>query len=154
MKSCPMHNIRLRNRVCLTIMLLVLGCVVYPPAVQADDIAALLAAEGNAANLCGRVMLYEPERGRLVIQEQEIRLVDHVVGSRTYRTHIMNRDGQILGREVLVRGAYLLVKGQAVYDQSACTEMLLAREIYLLPGRVAPEDQETDVRFTNPPEPW
>jgi hypothetical protein len=86
----------------------------------------------------GRVMNVEKEI--VTVREHRVMLVDEMIGRTRYKTSIMDINGNKLDTSSLRIGGYVVVKGTGAYDPGSKSNVIVAKEIYILPQQMN-EDQ-------------
>lgn len=86
----------------------------------------------------GRVMNVEKEI--VTVREHRVMLVDDRIGHIRYKTSIKDINGNNLDASSLKIGIYIVVKGSGAYDPVSKSNVIIAKEIYILPNQMT-EDQ-------------
>ncbi len=86
----------------------------------------------------GRIMNVEKEI--VTVREHRVMLVDDLLGRIRYKTSIKDINGNNLDTSNLKIGVYVVVKGSGAYDPVSKSNVVVAKEIYILPQQMT-EDQ-------------
>lgn len=86
----------------------------------------------------GRIMNVEKEI--VTVKEHRVMLVDDMIGRNRYKTSIKDINGNNLDTSNLKIGIYVVVKGTGAYDPVSRSNVIVAKEIYILPQQMN-EDQ-------------
>jgi hypothetical protein len=100
----------------------------------------------------GRVM--EVHRDYLVVSEVKIMMVDTRRNGTDYKTKVMDLKGSPLTLKALAVGMKVFVKGSVLWGEDPDKRMLVAREIYLLPGDFHDRDIEGNGILNSSSPPW
>jgi hypothetical protein len=90
------------------------------------------------AGIYGRIMNVENEI--ITVREHKAMLVDDRIGRNIYRTSIRDLNGNNLDSSSLRIGVYIVVKGTGAYDPVSKSDVVVAKDIYVLPQQMT-EDQ-------------
>ncbi len=86
----------------------------------------------------GRIMNIENEL--ITVREHMALLVDERIGRNIYKTTIKDLNGNNLDVSSLKIGVYIVVKGSGAYDPVSRLNVVVAKEIFVLPYQMT-EDQ-------------
>ena len=116
---------------------------------HADPLSSVL-KDWIPAGISGKLLVYDNE---YVVQEIKIVLVDQKARGRDCHTRILNMNGDELGRDELKNGRYVFVKGAGLQNYNGY-DIIVAKEIVILPRGMNRKELERAGLYNTPPEPW
>lgn len=100
----------------------------------------------------GRVMNVDKEM--VTVREHRVLLVDDMLGRNRYKTSIMDINGNIIDPSSLRIGVYVVVKGSGAYDPVSKYNVIVAKEIYILPQQMNDEQMSKYPILSEIAAPW
>jgi len=113
------------------------GILTIPSLCLAGALATAI-RQWEPEGIYGRIMNVEKEI--VTVREHRVMLVDDMLGRIRYKTSIKDINGNKLDASNLKIGEYVVVKGTGAYDPGSKSNVIVAKEIYLMPQQMT-EDQ-------------
>ena len=73
------------------------------------------------------------EKDILIIKEQKVMLINDRLGTKRYVTSVMDINGEAISSADIKNGVFVVVKGSGAYDHASRSDVIVAKEIYILP---------------------
>jgi hypothetical protein len=108
--------------------------------------------EWEPAGIYGKIIF--SELNKLVVKEQNIMIVNDRVGKTTYTTAIMDINGKPCPATELAVGKYVIVKGSFAHDPVSKSNVVVAKEIYVLPREMTDKEMEKYPILNELASPW
>jgi len=76
----------------------------------------------------------------MIVKEQKVMLINDTLAGKRYVTKVMDINGGDVPGSALKKGVFVVVKGSGAYDAASKSDVIVAKEIYVLPGEMSEKE--------------
>jgi hypothetical protein len=131
--------------------LIILGAFSLPSICMAGALANVL-RDWSPSGIYGNVAYVN--RNMIMVKEHNVMLVDDVIGRTRYKTSVMDINGNELSATSIKAGVFVVVKGSGAYDPESKNNVIVAKEIYILPREMNENEISRYPILTEIASPW
>jgi hypothetical protein len=90
----------------------------------------------------------------MIVKEQKVMLINDSILGKRYVTRVMDINGEEVASSALKIGAFVVVKGSGAYDAASKSDVIVAKEIYVLPREMSEKELSKYPKLNAVAEKW
>jgi hypothetical protein len=132
-------------------IIMLIFVVAIPHIVYADPLSYALES-WDPVGVCGNIM--ETGRDYIMVNEKMILIINENRHGKPYKTLIMNLEDKQLKVDALKKGVFVAINGTRSKDKDLNDDVIVAKEIYVLPRSMSGKEMRKYPKLQRPVEPW